>query len=169
MEDELPDEILLKTPRWKTLLLLAICLAFVAAGVWLVGRGDVVGWLVLLFFGAGIPVLLVQLSRGGGHLRIDHVGIHINSLRKENTYLWEDLAGFHVVSMSGVKMVAIQFARESQKERVGRKFAQNLTGVEGTLPDTYGFKAQDLALLLNDYRRTKLPQPLPPTTSDQNP
>ena len=156
MEIELPDEILLKSSNVKMFFLILLAIGFVVIGVYMIRDGRLMGWLVALFFGAAVPILTIQITQGSGYLKIDKSGIHIGTIRsKDTTYYWEDLSEFGVVSINGNKMVSLSYADSYKKEKLGRSVASGLAGVEGALPDTYGLKAEELAILLTDYKQNK--------------
>ncbi|BBZ23881.1 STM3941 family protein [Mycolicibacter hiberniae] len=76
--------------RGKIAVLLAIAVAFVLAGVWLVGgfgpvgpiRGwspealGIFGWCAIVFFGLGVAVLAGRLVQSGVEVRIDADGVY---------------------------------------------------------------------------------------------
>ena len=72
MEEEQQASLVLPGPRPPTLWrAVGLSLAFVAAGVWLIRRGEAGGWLALGFFGlCALLGLLVPLTTRN-HLRLD--------------------------------------------------------------------------------------------------
>ena len=69
------EKIIIKNARWKHVLLLIGCLAFVIAGVWIVLIGKPFGWVAIIFFGTGIPVSIWQLADSRPRLIIDEFGV----------------------------------------------------------------------------------------------
>jgi hypothetical protein len=130
---------------------------FVAGGVFLIHRGDTGGWYCTVFFGACLVVSLFQFLPGSAYLTVDDQGIEVCALFRKSRIDWADIAEFGVYSMRnhGIavsKMVGINFSDHySSKSKTGRATARVLTGFDGGLPDTYGLKAEDLALLLSNY------------------
>jgi hypothetical protein len=151
MDDEL---VLHPSPvRWLGLLVASV--AFVAAGIWIVSRGDAprwAGWTSIFFFGLGVPVSLFQFLPGACELRIDREGFTIRQMYRSHRVLWSELTEIGVGGPRG-KMVVFNYAPGKTKGRRLRSMARALSGSEGGLPDTYGMRAEELAWLLEDRRR----------------
>ena len=80
------------------------------------------GWLSVTFFGAGVPILTLQLARGGGCLRIDVEGIALGTGRKEETkYQWNDIEEFGITKISGNKFVSWNFKPHYDKSNYSAK------------------------------------------------
>ena len=150
----LPETLLLRTSLKKQLFQICVCVGFVAVSIWMIIEGKMIGWASVLFFGVGIPILTFQMARGGGYLRIAPEGIAIGTGRKEETkYKWDDIEAFGITKIRGVEFVSWNFKPGYDKTRFVRTFNQRIGGMEAMLPDTYGFKAIQLATLLNEYRQ----------------
>ena len=154
--DTLPEELILKSKPSKQIFLIAASAAFVAIGAWMVVEGQLFGWVGICFFGACGAAFIVQLIRGGGYLRIDSDGIGIGTARKEETkYHWNDIEEFGITKISGNKFVSWNFTQDYDRSKLARKVNLKMGAMEAMLPDTYGFKAIELATLLNEYKKNK--------------
>ncbi|HEY3636351.1 MAG TPA: hypothetical protein VGK95_14975 [Caldimonas sp.] len=135
------------------LLLLVGCAAFVAGGVFVLPTKPVAAYAAIVFFGLGVVVALVNLLPGSSYLELEQRGFTMCTFFRKSFHRWEDVAAFFPLSVEGTKpMVALRYAPSYQGARAIRRFATQLTGAEGALPDTYGMSAADLAALLNKVR-----------------
>lgn len=139
--------------RAKMALLLLVCVAFVAVGVLMIRDGEVIGWLCAGFFGLGIPIFSIQLLPGSSYLTVSEVGIEYCSMFRRHRLRWSDISefGVYTVRQGGLpvsKMVGFNFSTEYRRAQGGRALSRAISGFEGGLPDTYGFKAEELAELL---------------------
>lgn len=66
------------------------------------------------------------------------------------------MQGFGGQSISGNKMVMWNYVPEFSKQTGARRLSTALAGCEAGLPDTYGFKAEDLAGVMNEVRERHL-------------
>ena len=138
--------------RWKRILLLLVALSFVAVGVFLVQGRSTMFWLSTGFFSLCALVFLVQLAPGSSYLTVDDEGIEFCALFRKSRIRWSDLSAFGVYQQRFSKFVGFDFAPDYAAGASGRAVAKSLTGFEGALPDTYGFRAEDLAELLAYHR-----------------
>lgn len=119
----------------------------------------------LAFLGVSIGLLLIIFGRRGlkGSLRLDHNGfLAIGAMRKE--YRWGDVKDFTRYGLGG----QVLFDTATEPRLVGGAYwpgmdAPPQTGVpkinsfsgvgDQSMPDTYGFSADDLARLMNGWRK----------------
>lgn len=143
-------------PKKTTMLLLfVVCLAFVAIGILMIRDGEMMGWLCAGFFGLGIPVFLIQLYPKSSFLTVSAEGIEVCSLFRRHRLRWSDISQFGTYTirqhgMSVTEMVGFNYSAEYQRASRTRAFSKALVGFEGGLPDTYGFRAEELAQILSD-------------------
>jgi hypothetical protein len=133
---------------WKQGLLLVVCLSFVAVGLFVVKERSTMLWFSTGFFALGALIFLVQLVPGSSYLTVDHDGIETCTLFRKTRYRWSDLSDFGVYQVRMNKFVGFNFAPHYQLGTRGRAFSRAMMGYEGALPDTYGFKAEELAEIL---------------------
>lgn len=143
--------------RWKMLLLLLLGLAFTAGGVWMIRDGAMAGWFVAGFFALCIPVSVIQLIRPA-RLTVDAEGIEFSALHRVHRLRWMDLSEFgtYTIRSGGMavrKMVGFNYSPEFEGMEKRRSVSKLLAGFEAGLPDTYGYRAEELAELLSYYHR----------------
>lgn len=151
---ETPQEITLYPSRKAWLPVLVISLVFCVIGVWMISKDDWRGWLGLSFFGlcALVSALMVTFPQVSS-LRLTIDGFYMGSLIRTQFTRWRDVTGFGVASISMNKMVVFNYSASYSGQRFGRKVAADLAGWEGALPDTYGMSADELANLMNSWKR----------------
>lgn len=102
--------LVIRNSRTRYLVLLCIAAAFVACGVFLVthvkGEGFWVGWLCILFFGAGLVLFVRQLFDSRPRVVIDAQGIHDRTLGV-GRIPWADIQGAHVRTVHGNAFVCL--------------------------------------------------------------
>jgi hypothetical protein len=135
------------------LFLLLISVAFVAGGMWMIREGEKMGWLCMGFFGLGIPVFLLQLFPKASFLTVNEEGIEFCALFRSHRLRWSDMSEFGVCRIS--HLVGFNYSAHYQRFPKARAFAKAIAGFEGALPNTYGFKADELAQLLSTYHCQK--------------
>ena len=143
--------------RTKTSILLAVSLAFTAIGVGMVVSGRITGWFVGLFFGICSGALAIHLWPGASYLQLSADGFVACSLfRRQPLIRWDSVSEFHVAPPlgSGIKMVV--FSRGQSPHPCLAAINRSLTGATDALPDTYGRTPEELAELLNQWRRRAL-------------
>jgi hypothetical protein len=149
----MPPELILRPSWWPRVLLFAVCAAFAGAGVGMVRDEASGGWFVLLFFGLGTIVAFIQLLPGASCLRLTDTGFSVRTMYRTHSYEWGDVRKFEVGEVGRDRRVVFDFAGRSRKKSTGRAVAKALAGAEGALADNYGRTVEDLARLLNDWKR----------------
>ena len=139
--------------KTKAIGLLFGSLAFVVAGIFIVAKGQVaLGYSGICFFGLGIPVALLMLNRKAAYLRLELDGFTVCSLYRAHKTPWSDVERFEVARIVLNKMIVWNFSLAHREHHTAKAFAKSIAGHEAALPDTYGFKAEDLCKLLNEIR-----------------
>jgi hypothetical protein len=72
-------EITFPASRFKALMVLVGCAAFVAIGLLVSERKPLIGWASMVFFGSGIPVSVLMLLPGQVYLRLSPQGFEMGS------------------------------------------------------------------------------------------
>jgi hypothetical protein len=152
MTDALSDTLMLRPRRAKWLVLLAVSLAFTVGGVVMARNGKTEGYLGAAFFGLCALVALALLLPGTAYLRLTPLGFEVRSLFRSSQTRWADVAEFRAGRIGLNAMVVFDFAPSYVRAKKLRAVASVLTGVEGAIPDTYGYSTKDLAGLLNEWR-----------------
>lgn len=156
--EALPTKVL-RPRRLKTLALFVVSAAFVIGGAVLVREGNGWGWIATCFFGLCALVFAVQLLPGSAYLRIGPEGFTICYLFRAQTIPWRVVNSFEVGHIAGnrapmTKGVVFDYdAPDYEEYEMLRQLASSTASHEGALSDTYGMDPQELADLLNNYRR----------------
>jgi len=146
-------QLLLRPSPAKNLAFGALCAVLTLGGVWLVLRGDWVGWPTMVMFGVGALLFLVQMVPSVSFLRLTDEGFEMCSLGRQHRYRWEDVTGFRPIKIRHASLVGFDFVPGYGGHAKARALAVALSGTEGALPDTYGRSVQALADLMNDWKR----------------
>lgn len=125
------------------------------------GQNDNVkwGWFCTIFFGLGTLASLAQLHPKVAFLTVDEAGIEFRSLFAKRRLRWREISEFGVFRpfpwpRFGAKRVGFKYSAEFQGNKIGVITA--FSGLDDGLPDTYGFRAKDLAPLLTQYHQQAL-------------
>jgi hypothetical protein len=131
------------------LLMLVGSLAFVAAGFWMLSDYRVSGYACIIFFGLCALAFCVNLLPNSSYLRLTREGFTICSTFRSRSIEWRHVGTFGVTRIGTRKMVGWDPSHPVSK--LG-KANRVMCGYASALPDTYGFKAEELAELLNRLR-----------------
>ena len=146
---------MLRPSKRKVLLLLAICLSFTAVGVAMLLEGEgLSAWFAASFFGLGLAVSLANLWPGASYLKLTPTGMECRSLFRRWSMPWKAVGEFGVAQARYKKIVVINLSDWGYPQQADINLW--LTGATHALPDTYGLKAEELAKLLNEWRRSAL-------------
>lgn len=156
MLNDLPETLTLYPSKLKWLGILALACGFVAIAVFVMQDAPPhLRALVGGFFGLGIPVALLQIFGKGSWLRLDQDGFQYAQFGKKHAFGWHEVSEFGVWKMKQGFFTTsshVGFSTEADSARTLGKINTALVGATGTLPDTYGKSAKDLAELMNAFR-----------------
>ncbi len=147
------DVLIFEGSKKKAALLLLIAILLVLMGLFIASKGKWFGWVVVSFFGLGIPVSLWMLMRGPASLRLDKTGIEMKGLFKTLALKWSDVDGFYSGKTHGNKMIGITYSNRYNKEKAARKVAFALSGMEGALPDHFKRPPEEICEKLNLWKQ----------------
>ena len=148
------ESLTFRASRMKAVWLLLASVAFVAIGYFMRIEKPFIGWACIVFFGLGIPLSLVMMfSPNSMYLRLDEEGFEMGSFLKKTRIRWTDVAGFELGSIRGAKMIAIIYAPHYEGQQMGRAVAENLSGMEGAIPNNYEAPLDELLRTLNDWQQ----------------
>ena len=145
------SEIVFRASRKKAALLLLGSVCFVALGVWMANEKPFIGWACAAFFSLGVPASILMMLPNVMYLRLDSEGFEMGSLRKRHKTQWKDVESFHIGSIRGAKMIAITYRQEYAEQRLSRKVAATLSGMEGAIPNSYNASLEEVANTLNAW------------------
>jgi hypothetical protein len=101
----------IKASRLKYTLLLIVSIGFVAGGVFIVGHSASdeawIGWMNIVFFGAGIPLFSWQILDARPRLVIDDRGVFDRTLGV-GVIPWSEITGAYVKSISGNDFICLE-------------------------------------------------------------
>ncbi|WP_116812342.1 STM3941 family protein [Steroidobacter cummioxidans] len=121
--------LVVRSSRLKYILLLIASAGFVAGGVFLVvfenGARDWVGWMSIVFFGAGIPLFARQLFDSKPRVVLDEAGVFDRTLGV-GTIPWSDIESCYVKSIHGNNFVCLVL-------RHPERWVSKLSGTQQTL------------------------------------
>lgn len=139
------------------------CAAFVAGGVLMILNGDKEGWFVAVVFAPGVLLLLVQLLPGASSLSVDTEGLEVVTTFRKKRFAWREIEGFGVYTVRQLglpvgRFVGFNLIPGARKPTKSHILSKAMTGFEAGLPDSYGFKAEELAELLAGHHRDWAPR-----------
>jgi hypothetical protein len=147
------DELTYHASRSKAGLILLASVAFVVMGYFMRVEKPFVGWACMIFFGLGIPVgLMLLFSPNSTYLRLDQEGFEMGSFAQKTRIKWTDVAGFELASIRGAKMIAIIYAPHYEGQKTGRAVAENLSGMEGAIANSYDAPLAQVLKTLNEWQ-----------------
>ncbi|MBL8079205.1 MAG: hypothetical protein JNM55_14670 [Anaerolineales bacterium] len=146
------NEFILFPSRLKTIGNLFGSLCFVAVSIWQVSVGEIIGWFPLIFFGLCAIVFVISLLPNSSYLRLNPTGFTVCSIFRKHSYSWADVESFAVTRISTKQIVAFNFSEQYKGAESLRRTSTSLTGFEGALPNTFGKSANELVILLNDFK-----------------
>ena len=153
------SELTLHTSKAKSLLLLA-SLLFTVAGVYLAHDGELMGHVAYAFFGLCSVAYMVQLTTGGGYLKLrDDEFEFVYGFGRKQCVKWDDVDSFRVAVARNLsryyvpptRLVGWNYKQGVDVSKFGRVTSKTLSGREACLPDTHGMKVEELLSLLNEH------------------
>jgi hypothetical protein len=141
-------------PAGTLIVLLCICLAFVAAGLWMLAEGEAWGWLAISFFGLGaVAFVALLLSDSGLTLAAD--GFEMRTLFRRTRYLWTEVSEFSILDVQSSSQ--IMFDDLTILHRPLARFTRFLLGRNSAIPVAImGGTLEETCALLNQYRAEAL-------------
>lgn len=139
------------------------CAAFVVVGVLMILHGDRKGWFVAGVFIPGVLLLLVQLLPGASYLSVDTEGLEFAATFRKKRFAWREIEGFGLYTVRQVglpvgRFVGFNLIPGARKPTKSLTLSKALSGFEAVLPDSYGYKAEELAELLAGHHREWAPR-----------
>jgi hypothetical protein len=64
----------------------------------------------------------------------------------------DDVGGFELAAIRGAKMIAIIYAPHYEGQKMGRAVAENLSGMEGAIPNSYNAPLDEVLKTLNEWQ-----------------
>ncbi len=141
-----------KASRLKMALLFFGSGLFVAAGIWILPREPLVGWLAITFFGLCAAVGAIGLHPKSFILQLSAEGFLFVTLFRKHFVPWSSVESFVSIQIGLNKMVGWNYVHGFQGAAGLRRINSVMSGVEAALPDTYGMPVDELCALLSELR-----------------
>ncbi|QDT09442.1 DUF2244 domain-containing protein [Planctomycetes bacterium K23_9] len=150
----LPEEMTLHPSPKKWAFVFGVGILFCCGGVLLViQQPGLMSWLVLAFFGLVAAVGLAMILSRRAHLTLHADRFEQSVLGRRFRYQWNEVSEFFVWKHQYNSLVCFDVAKD--KSVLGR-MNRGLSGASGSLSDTFGIDAEDLAELMNRFRDRSL-------------
>jgi hypothetical protein len=156
-------EITLRMRPSRGFWLLAVSVAFVAGGIFLLRENPAVAWMCICFFGLGIPVGISLLWTGGYSLIVAKDGFTMVTLWRRFFFRWADVDDFAVINFNYGPRVGFDLKDDHsesspnwRKRITSRKWLKEKYGRNAILPDDYGLAPDELCRLLVERRNRAL-------------
>lgn len=133
----------------KGIVLLLVCVAFMTIGILMAREEEMAGYFVASIFGLGTLVAAVNLHPRSSYLELGQEGFTVCSLFRRSFVPWHHVQAFVPIRMNANAMVGWTYTPAFTGSTTARQASFALAGVEAALPDTYGMKAAELAVVLN--------------------
>lgn len=151
------DEILRPSLR-SAIFALMIGIGFILTSALLLVAGVIVGAPGVILGAYATYCGLTHFKTGANELRIGQHGIVVVHAGRSKIYSWTSISGeFQVYEKRGLKRVAFNVSAQGVWSKLHRAGSRLLGGgFSHTLPDCYGYTADDLAAKLTRRRRLAL-------------
>jgi hypothetical protein len=142
----------------RALLITAAC-AVGIAGLWSIRHqeGLATVWVAIILVGGfGAFAGVLPLLPGASYLRLDATGFTYCAAFFSVDVAWREVAEFGVIPKDAghaYATVGFNFVPTYTKNAAGRELTKSINGWEGGLPATYGKRPDELAELMNEWRR----------------
>jgi hypothetical protein len=123
--ETLHQPIVIRRSKWKLLLLAAVSLAFVAAGIWMMHNGQNANTAIaaVIFFGLCLLVFLALMFMPSLLLTIDDEGIHSHyPFWRPLTIRWEEIACIRPIKIRFRKMFTVDVSPVGKQTYIARNF-----------------------------------------------
>jgi len=133
-----------------------LCFVLLCLGIlvlFLPGTGSIlVGIIMILLFGTG-SFLSIANAFNGSYLKLTDDGFEVKFSFKKYFTNWKDVKSFSVTPITSNRFVSYTFSDSYNKQEIGRNIAKSLSGSEAILPDSFGKKPEELAEIMNNWKK----------------
>lgn len=140
---------------WIVIFLVSAVVCFWAAPKYT----PVINNLCLGVFSIGLVVFCVHLHPGASYLILKKESFIFCSFFRAHEVRWDEVEGFRVQTFGDNKMVVWDFVPGYSKQVRERRISTAFAGCEGSMPEIYGFKAEELAGVMNTLKQLQLSEP----------
>lgn len=149
LDVELP--LFLYPSRKSVVLMLVVSMLLLTVGGVLMLSAITTGIIITTISLLMIAAFGSQFFRRAAYLLLDEDSFTFCTMFRSFTYAWGEIEAFRVISTNNHKMVGWTFTDGVPLTRM-MKLAHALSGCHGSLPDTYGRSAEELATLMETIR-----------------
>jgi hypothetical protein len=107
------------------------------------------------FFGLCTAVAVMSLLPGGSWLQLDENGLTISILFRKRKFFWSEVSDFSIFRIRATNLVVFNVATP-RPNWIQKRNAGLTGGRNGSLPDTYGLAAADLARIMTEWQNRAL-------------
>ena len=131
---------------------------FTLGGAWMIARQAPKGWFVTVFFGLCTVAFCLTAIPGVIFIRLTTSGFTFSSLTGVHTYRWSEVETFRAKRIASRRQVVFSLRPASKRNRFIRWL--NLADYHVAIPPAnFGSSVEELAGLLNTWRRRALSRP----------
>lgn len=150
-----PGPIELEPQRLRWQIMLGVSVACMGVGFALMFSGHRAGLWIVLAFGvlAALPAMVAL--PGAAKLVLDRDGFRATSLYRGRYVRWDESSDFHVAKMErgGYRIVVYEDPGMNENRVLSKS---RFAGYNSAFPDSYGFDVDELADLMNRWRKKSL-------------
>jgi len=146
------DTKIFKVNNFKNLIFLLLSSAFVVIGILILQDEFLKGLLIILLFGLGVIIFLLQLHPASSHLKLTQDGFEVKMLFRSSFTKWTHVKDFEKGVMNGNKMIFFDYTSKHKKWKNGKKTAKFLSGKEGAMQSIYKISTDELVKLMIEYK-----------------
>jgi hypothetical protein len=147
--------LVLKRSKKNAFFFFLLSAAFVGCGLWLGSRGQMIGWVAAAVFSLGLVVFPLIMLPNALCLILSPEGMEIRGLIRSSSLIrWADIDWFFTGRIGLTTWVVMNFSPDYDRAKAARSVMSTVAGYEGSLPDNFGMKAEELAALLNEWKET---------------
>ena len=110
-----------------------------------------IAWPMVVICCLGIYASLIMLMPRGMYLRLDHEGFEMCSMGRKHSTRWKDVESFNIRSIRGAKFISITYRASFTNQKGVRVVARALSGIEGSIPNSYNVPLAELERVLNRW------------------
>jgi hypothetical protein len=131
------------------LILGVVVILFLPPGGW---NSFIGGMIMIILFGLGSVFTLGNIIYGS-YLKLNEEGFELKFSFKKNFTKWKDVNRFSVSIIGRKKFVSYEYSNSYRKQEGAREFAKMISGTEAILPDNFGKKTEELADIMNSWKK----------------
>ncbi|MBT1688450.1 STM3941 family protein [Dawidia soli] len=128
-------EIKLYKSPWKALLLLVVCLLFVAIGIWMLNDPEADrfwAWCCIGFFGLGVPLSLFNMFDRRPQIILNEVGVFDRTAFKQ-VIPWDVIRDAYLLNINQTRFICLIVDKQYEPSRKKGRFMRGFTRMSKSL------------------------------------